>query len=377
MPKQNQAATELWEQLFATMAKSEYATLVDPEHDDAADETRIRKGYAEAGWSEDEINFRIKLLKELEASPPVTSPGVAPHVEFLFNRLCDEVEAAMERLHLDSHGRTARGIEPRVGALATSTNVIMTDEGIITVGSFLFRFCGLIARAFTRTLQRAPYFWEGNDYSQDRARAYLRGDRELMSYWLRIFLSYCVTGTPILTPFRPTKQHELMLFEQIARAMEVFAIAHEYGHHHFGHGRQIENDAKAEEASADQFALKISYEVERKPLLFENPYLSSGAGGVILLLALDALKQTKELLFGTPSHQLDTHPEAEERIAKFDTVAVLRPVECGRLRSFRNVSARIMRAVQLEVCELINVLPQDFRQQLIELNRVSMPSPTP
>jgi len=56
----------------------------------------------------------------------------------------------------------------------------------------------------------------------------------------------------------------LLLFEQVAQSMEVFAIAHEYGHHHFDHGRQIGRDPHQEEIDADKFALRISYEIERR-----------------------------------------------------------------------------------------------------------------
>jgi hypothetical protein len=52
-------------------------------------------------------------------------------------------------------------------------------------------------------------------------------------------MSYAVTGTNILVPFRPATKVEVLLFEQIARAMEIFAIAHEYGHHHHAHGRRL------------------------------------------------------------------------------------------------------------------------------------------
>src|SRR5262245_19894504 len=136
MSKQNSAAREVWMQLFATMAKAEDATLVDPEYDAAEGEFQFRKGLAQAGWSETEIELRVRLHNEQMDAAPVTSPGVNPHVEFMFSRLCDDIEAAMDRLGLDSHARLARGIEPRAGPRATMTNVVMTDESIITVGSF-------------------------------------------------------------------------------------------------------------------------------------------------------------------------------------------------------------------------------------------------
>jgi hypothetical protein len=139
MTKQNDAANQLWGQIFATLAKTEGATLCEPDYNDSGDESRIRKALALAGWSEQEIQSRVDLHRAQEAAAPVTSPGVAPHAELIFDRLCADIEATMVRLKLDSHGRVARGIEPRVGPLVGLTNVIMTDESIVTVGSFLFR----------------------------------------------------------------------------------------------------------------------------------------------------------------------------------------------------------------------------------------------
>ncbi len=368
MVKQNEAAIELWRQIFATLANAEDATLVDADYNPTEDEARFREGFAQAGWSEEETQFRLDVLRKQEAGAPVTSPGVSPHVEFLFGLLCDDIEAAMERLHIESHGRVARGIEPRAGPLAANTNVVMTDEGIITVGSFLFRFCGLIARAFTRTLHRAPTFWESANYSHDLARAYVRDDPKLVAYWLRIFLSFSTTGTHVMVPFQPAKRHELVVFEQVARAMEIFAIAHEYGHHHLDHGRRIEDDPKLDEFSADQFALKISYEVERKPILMPNPYLSSGAGGVILLLALETLNGIREVITRIPIAPSVTHPDVDARLLQFDSVSVLKPQEFVALRAFRIASTRIMKTVQSVLLELTNAMPPDAHKLLRALS---------
>jgi hypothetical protein len=43
----------------------------------------------------------------------------------------------------------------------------MTDQSVVTVGAFLFRFCGLIARAFTQTLLLAPAFWESGTFTDE------------------------------------------------------------------------------------------------------------------------------------------------------------------------------------------------------------------
>lgn len=163
-----------------------------------------------------------------------------------------------------------------------------------------------------------------------------------------IYASYALTGTNVLVPFRPGTPTELMMFEQIARAMEIFAVAHEYGHHHLAHGRQIGADAHAEEFEADQFALKICYEVEHVPLLLENPYLSSGAGGALLLMALETLNSATHSL-GTEANAADTHPSATARIERFDSVAVLKPKEFRMLRGFRLACTRVMALMNSEL----------------------------
>ena len=355
--------------MFSKMAADEYATIVDADYDSKVDDDRMRLGLAQAGWSEREINQRLESQKAILANSPVTSSGVAPHVEVIFSKLCDDIEAAMSRLKMDSYARIARGIEPRTGPHAALTNVILTDQSIVSVGSFLFRFCGLVARAFTRTLHLNPWLWEDAGYSETDARRLLRDVPELLVYWLKIFVSFAVTGTQIMTVYKPANKNELILFEQVARAMEIFAIAHEYGHHHYGHGRQLDLDSKSEEFSADQFALLISYEVERKPFLFSNPYLSSGAGGLVLLLSLEILKKFTQAIIGVPLMPSGTHPKISERLDRFNSVAVLKPDEFLALKGFRTTSHRLMTSVDSELSNLLTKLTPDLINQLRTLAR--------
>ena len=367
MTKRNEAATQLWEQFFATMAKGEGAALMDPDYNVAEDEARLREGLRRAGWSEQEVQLRIDVHYKQVAEAPVTSPGVNPHVEFLFNRLSEDVEEAMNRLHLDSHARVARGVEPRAGPTAAMTNVVMTEESIVTVGAFLFRFCGAVARAFTRTLHLAPEIWDSVSYSEETARAHLRAAPHLMLYWLQIFVSFGITGTHILVPFRPANRYEVILFEQVARAMEIFAIAHEYGHHHLSH-RQIGDDPKLQEYSADQFALKIGYEVERKPLLLPNPYLASGSGGIILLKAVQILRHVGRFIKQERMKSNDTHPDVASRLARFDSVALLKPQEFEVLKNFRTASTRIIDVAETSVSELVRAMPKEALDRLRTLS---------
>lgn len=318
--------------------------MIGPSRDETEDAAGYRAAMALAGWSDSEIEAMQQAHKVREDSAPVTSPGVNRHVEAAFGQLADDVEAAMDRLGYKSQARVARGIEPRVGPLAAKTGVIMTDESIVTIGSFLFRFCGLIAWAFTRTLRLNPWIWEPDDYAEAEAMALMQSSPETLKYWMNIYFSFAMIGTQIGVPFWPSTKQEVLLMEQVARAMEIFAVAHEYGHHHLCHGRDIEGDPKAQEFEADQFALRVSEEVDRRPMILENPYLISGAGGAILLMALETLRAVEELT-GASAPPRETHPPVSDRIARFNSTHILQPAEFKWLQGFRIASTRIMALV--------------------------------
>ncbi len=370
--KNNDAARQLWAQIFERQAADEFATLADPDHDHEADEKGLRDGLAEAGWSDDEIERRIEAVRGERAPSTGDSPGVTASIERIFNFLCDDVEAAMVRLKLESHTRLTRGIDPIAGPSAAMTNVIMTDQGIVSVSSFFFRYCGLIARAFTRTLHINPFAWEADDCDDAAGRSLLISKPALIHYWFMAFVSFAATGTQMLAPFKPAQKHEAILFEQIARAMELFAIAHEYGHHHNAHGRNANTNPVAHEFEADQFALRILYEIEKKPFIAINPYISSGAGGVILLRSLDILRLVSERLLGEKLADRGTHPPPSDRIEKFESVAVLKPQEYAALLSFRLAATRILDCVETLMLESIDQFPESLRAKLIELRATVM-----
>lgn len=364
MAKNTDAASQLWPQIFERLAQDEYAAVVDPSHDPSDDDRRMRKGMRSAGWTDAQIDALLVAQEARQAAAPLTSPNVNPGVEAAFERLSEDVEAAMNRLGLTSQARVARGVEPRLGPFAAKINVTMTDESIVTVGAFLFRYCGLTARAFTRTLMLDPVFWQSDDWTEEKALALLAQRPALMWYWLRIQMSFAVTGTHILTSYEPSTPQEVMLMEQVARGMEIFAIAHEYGHHDLDHGRRLEDDPRAEEFAADQFALRIGYEVERFPVVMKNPYLAGGAGGVVLLMALESLRHVGDTILARRAVVTNTHPAVSERIKRFDTVAVLQPKEFAYLQDFRRVASRIMSVVSKSTLRGARAMPASLRDML-------------
>jgi hypothetical protein len=359
--KKNASAKDLWQQVFSRLAKEEGAALQDPTYDPSEDEGRMRIALRAAGWTDEHIDQRIAIDRDRVRTAPLTSPGVNPHVEVQLARLCDAVEAAMDRLKLDSHAKVARGVEPRAWASASNINVIMTEESVVTVSAFLFRFCGLIARAFMRTIQINPFGWEARTFNKKTAIDLLRRSPDLLRYWMDIYLSFALTGTHIFAPYKPATPSEIA-FEDVAHAMELFVVAHEYGHHDLQHGKTLDADPHEEEFQADQFALKIGYEIWSFPFPFENPYLTSGAGGVIMLLALETLAATERIL-GRSRPASGTHPSVSSRLEKFDSVAVLQPGEFARLKNFRLASERVLRGVYAALIPALEEIAPILRAQ--------------
>ncbi len=346
--RQNLAAVDLWAQVLEQLSQHRNATLQNPNYNPKHDEDRLRKGLHQAGWSDEHIEQRLNIHRSQIERAPRTSPGINPHAEFIFGRHCDAIEAIMDRRGAKSYSRLARGIEPRLGPHATLTNVIMTDEAIVTVGSQMFRFCGLIARAFTRTLLLNIPLWESDCFEKLAGMKLILENNNIAMYWTHIYLSYGTTGTNILAPFQPIGPLDIVIFEQVAHAMEIFAIAHEYGHHNRNHGRDISScSAHREEYEADQFAFSICYALDDYPMGLFNPYIKSGAGGIVILFALDHLLQIRRKIQNAKVSKSASHPTVLDRISKFDSVGILKPNEFSSLRNFRTVSYRIMQAVGL------------------------------
>lgn len=365
----NDAARDLWSQMFERTATHPGAAVMDPEYDPSEDDARARAGFTAAGWSEGEIEAALTAGQRRNAAAPSTSPGVNPSAEALHAVLCDDVEAEMARQGFKSQTGVARGIEPITGPFAAKAGVIMTGQSIITVGAFTFRFCGLIAKGFHRTILLEPSYWQSERFTQDGAKLLLRMNKPLALYWNRIFMSFAMSGTNATVPFEPSEPTQVALVEQVARAMELFTVAHEYGHHHHGHGRQLGADARAEEFEADQFALRIGRPIgerDRTPLW--NPYLASGSGGVIILKALETLRRFEHAL-GAPMPTGITHPSADERISRFDSVAVVEPTMYSTLKGFRTASLRVMDAVGSLLDDFLCVIPERERARLVAMRR--------
>jgi hypothetical protein len=107
----------------------------------------------------------------------------------------------------------------------------------------------------------------------------------------------------------------------LLRAVELFALAHEYGHHVMRHGvtdtSEDTTDHFFEEHQADIFARSASLEIGSREMP-PNFYAMSGTGGVIILGALDLLRRAKAILEtgNDDTNPRNRHPPFVDRIAQ-------------------------------------------------------------
>jgi hypothetical protein len=311
----------------------------------------------EAGWSEAEIERRNEARAFFHELEDPNSPGVAPGLEFRLQVLSDRVRRAIAETGDIEHEKVEIAIDPIAGVSASLTNVIMTDQGILTVSSFLFRWCGLVARAYTRTLYAELIYWTTTAPEAADDRKIILRNHDIVQYWFRIFSSFSLTGTHALVPFRPSTPTEFHVFEQVAWSMEYFTIAHEFGHHVLRH-RQVGEDPKKQEFQADAFSAKVCERLEFEPFpLISNPYTRTGAGGSLMLLALEILRSFEGAI------RPDTHPPASERVDRIASRNLISPNQLKMDQDFNGTVQRIMSAVAAVMEELRDAESQVRRYQ--------------
>jgi hypothetical protein len=297
------------------------------------------------------------VLEEYKQALLNTPPGSALddiNARQILGRVIGEIEDACRLHQIPVRSGVVFGIAPELGLRLSQSSVLQTQASIIEATIPFLVFCNLVTKALARSLPQSPLGAHEvavcNQPSEVLAR--LQRSPDLVIEWTRIFASYAELGWPPpgihLISDIATQAVRIMLI----RAVELFALAHEYGHHVMRHGvadtSEVTADSFVEEHQADIFARSVCLAIgsrETPP----NFYAMSGTGGVIILGALDLVRRAKAVL-KTGKDQTtprDRHPPLTDRIAHIGLL------DQHLLLPEQRQGAAIMRQCFVEIIEVI------------------------
>jgi hypothetical protein len=274
-----------------------------------------------SGAPGDDPRKLVEEYKQNILSAPVAGPFDDGNASFLIGRIVQEIEAACHARKIPIREGVAFGVSPEFGLRASQMPVLTTDASIITVSLPFLPFCNLVSKVLASSL---PLSTEGVlcevSYSPTEVLQRIKAERALVYQWVRIVGDYAMYGWPPAYEIVTVATQYLPVRHMILEAMELFAISHEYGHHvlrHLSETTTLEpTNEFSNEHQADLFARAVSMMVGSEK---ETPnfFSISGAGGIILLSALELVRRARGvLLHGAEQPPIaTTHPPLDERIA--------------------------------------------------------------
>lgn len=294
-----------------------------------------------------------------------------PSWEHLIELLCAKIESACIALKLPLKSGVVIGVEPTASFQASQYRVPLTDASILSVGAHLFPLCSVVSKAMARSL----IYSESDDgpvvcYDPGKVLAKVKSDPVLLRYWTSILFSFATYYGPQLVPFELQEPHAANARFQILEAMELFVLAHEFGHHISASINPKSfpipsgnSENHTEEYRADFLAGIILVYLGGDP----NPtnlFTGSGAGAALLLSVLDMIDRTRTLLVTGRDSILtsESHPSVKDRIAAFGATDIFvheaeRPMLIDARTCFTKISEEIwqlLRDNMLNALEEIN-----------------------
>ncbi|CBS88730.1 ImmA/IrrE family metallo-endopeptidase [Azospirillum lipoferum] len=222
------------------------------------------------------------------------------------------------------------GVSVTSGLHAYQSEVLATDASIIDFAIPFLSFCNQVAILVTRLLSHSRSEDEKViNCDPECVRVLLANDNIMLAIWSELIAHYAIEGQMMKLPRLPIDNERLSTRVSILYSMELFAVAHEYGHHVLMHGvvesSSPSGDGTAMEHDADTFARMISMVIG---CLSEPPnaFATSGVGAVLMLGALELVRRARHVLEtgNTAFPPRKIHPPFHERIIRigeFDSFA--------------------------------------------------------
>jgi hypothetical protein len=266
------------------------------------DKETILKMARGAGPAKDDDEKVFEAYKQSLLSTAPGSPFDDVTARAIVEPIIGEIEGVCDQHGFATHAGVVYGTDPMSGLNIGQRAVMATDASIIEVSSHFLSFANTLAKLMSRTI---PYRQIDGDTvhilrTTEGVRDVLMRDVDLVHDWSEALASFAATGV------QPVGAQALLIDAQNAirtlllRAIEVFAIGHEYGHHSLRHGVVSSSTGSTEQAlleefHADLFARGCSMAIGQREDE-ENFYAVSGAGGVLILGSLELIRRTNALL---------------------------------------------------------------------------------
>ncbi|MFZ1427402.1 MAG: hypothetical protein WAS21_11575 [Geminicoccaceae bacterium] len=299
------------------------------------DNSKLMAEFAAArGLSLQDAKSVMDFYAETIRSGRDISPYDDPAATLLLEHLISEVENICRSINLPLGAGVAFGTDVQMGVEASHLAVMQTTASIISVSRPFLPFCSLASKLMSLTLPQENLPDDNMQivFDPNEIDKRLKSNPQLMAGWTLFIASYAITGFPPKPHMKFDLSGNIGANQlHILRSMELFAIAHEYGHHVLGHGRVASSDQQegclAQEFDADLFARSICLAVKENPSASEdnsepNFYAYSGVGAVIILGLLEVVRRASTVL-ATGSKKFQsrlTHPPYEERIKAIGTI---------------------------------------------------------
>jgi hypothetical protein len=248
---------------------------------------------------------------------------------------CEEIETVCRSLKLPLRSGVAFGVNPGIGLEVAQHPVPMTEASIVSVSKMFFPFCGIISKALSRSLPHdiTPKLARAI-FSMDRMFENINSEPALKTYWVEVIASFALFGTPTLIRPDVISGPLAVTRARLMVAMELFAIAHEYGHHiaykgpvgEASVGAQRKDGLYSDEFEADYLACVVCSHVGLRQTP-QNHYCLWGVGGVLVLKSLELVRRARYTLLSGADHApaLNTHPPVADRIRAMDAFNDLAP----------------------------------------------------